>query len=237
MTTRKKEEAARRITATIVIVLCLPIFLTATVLRAEINEPRLYYWSISQPSVLQTTGISQTELEQACRQLIAYFNDDASTPQIWVSKGDMKIPLFNERELIHLDDVRDLIQLDYRIEEVTGLLIAACLAILALLATRPARAIGTALFWGSSLTLALAAALAVASIAGFDQLFWQFHIISFNNLFWQLDPARDHLIMMFPQPFWYASTMLAIGLVIACAAGVLILGRWLIKEPDRAGAP
>ncbi|MEW6142687.1 MAG: TIGR01906 family membrane protein [Chloroflexota bacterium] len=228
--TNSKEEAVRRIAATIVTVLCLPLFLTATVLRAEINEPRLYYWSISQPGVLETTVINQGELEQACRQLIAYFNTDAASPQMVVSKGGMRVPLFNERELVHLKDVRDLIQLDYRIEEVAGFLIAACLAILALLATRPARAIGIALIWGSSLTLALAVSLAVTSIAGFDQLFWQFHVISFSNLMWQLDPSRDHLIQMFPQPFWYASAMLAVGLVIACAAGVLTLGRWLIRS-------
>ncbi len=225
----RQEEAVRRIAATLVMVLCLPLFLTAAVLRAEINEPRLYYWSVSQPGVLETTGISQAELEQACRQLIDYFNLNAVSPQTEVTMRGARTPLFNERELVHLEDVRDLIQLDYRIHEVSGLLIAACLAILALFTARPGRAIGTALSWGGSLTLAPALVLAVASIAGFDQLFWQFHVISFSNLTWQLDPSRDRLIQMFPQPFWYASAMLAIGLVIVLSAGVLVLGRWLTK--------
>jgi len=232
----RQEEVVRRIAATVVMVLCLPLFLTATVLRAEINEPRLYYWSVSQPGVLETTGVSQAELEQACRQLIDYFNLDTVSPQTEVTIRGVRTPLFNERELVHLKDVRDLIQLDYRIQEVSGLLIAACLTILALLAARPRRAIGIALSWGGSLTLVLALVLAVASIAGFDQLFWQFHVISFSNLTWQLDPSHDHLIQMFAQPFWYASAMLAVGLVIACSAGVLAIGRWLIKEPEAKSA-
>jgi len=227
--TDNKEETVRRIAATIVIVLCLPLFLTAAVLRAEISEPRLYFWSVSQPGVHQSTGISQTELEQACLKLIAYFNGDAASPQTEVTKGNARVPIFNERELIHLNDVHDLIRFNYRIEEVAGFLIAACLVILVLFSAQPKRAVGMTLIWGSSLTLVLAVVLAIASVTGFDQLFWQFHVISFSNLFWQLDPAHDHLIMMFPQLFWYASALLAIGLIIACAIGLLLLGRWLIK--------
>jgi integral membrane protein (TIGR01906 family) len=148
---------------------------------------------------------------------------------MYVSKRGTATPLFNERELIHLKDVGDLIQLDYRIEEITAILIAGCLSILALTSRRPREAIRAALSWGSGLTLALAGVLAVAAVVGFDQLFWQFHVISFSNLTWQLDPARDHLIQMFPQPFWNAAALVAIGLVIAAASGLMVLGRRLMK--------
>ncbi|MCX8125717.1 MAG: TIGR01906 family membrane protein [Dehalococcoidia bacterium] len=216
-------------TAAAVITLCLPLFLTATVLRAEINEPRLYHWSISQPQVLNITGISQTELEQACRRLIAYFNLEVASPQMEVTRHGTKVPLFTERELLHLEDVRDLVQLDYRIGKLTGLIIATCLVII-LLTPRPARKAGAALLCGSSLTLVLTSAFAIASIADFDWLFWQFHVVSFSNLLWQLDPAHHHLIQMFPQRFWYAAAMIAIGLITVCAIGILVLGRWLVRS-------
>ena len=38
---------------------------------------------------------------------------------------------------------------------------------------------------------------------GFDTLFTEFHLISFSNDFWLLDPNIDVLIMMFPDGFWF----------------------------------
>lgn len=223
------KESVIRTVAIIIITLCLPVFLTATVLRAEINEPRLYYWSVSQPDVLRTTGISQIELEQASLRLIDYFNSEVASPQMEVTRQGKKVQLFNERELLHLEDVRGLVQLDYRIQIIAGFLIGICLALLALAVSNPIRSIGTALISGTSLTLVLALALAAISAVEFDLLFWQFHVVSFSNLMWQLDPSRDHLIQMFPQSFWYAAAMLLLGMVIACAGGLLALGRWLSK--------
>ena len=37
--------------------------------------------------------------------------------------------------------------------------------------------------------------------------FRYFHLISFTNDLWILDPRRDYLIMMFPQGFFFDSTM------------------------------
>jgi len=50
-------------------------------------------------------------------------------------------------------------------------------------------------------------ALGLGTLLGFDQLFWQFHLISFANELWMLDPATDYLIMLFPQGFWYDATI------------------------------
>ncbi len=51
---------------------------------------------------------------------------------------------------------------------------------------------------GNSITLTLMLALGLGTLLGFDQLFWQFHLISFANELWQLDPTRDYLILLFP---------------------------------------
>jgi uncharacterized membrane protein len=38
-------------------------------------------------------------------------------------------------------------------------------------------------------------------------LWTRFHQIAFRNDLWQLDPDRDYLIMLFPEPFWYTATI------------------------------
>ena len=64
-------------------------------------------------------------------------------------------------------------------------------------------------------------ALGAGTLLGFDQLFLQFHLISFTNELWQLDPARDYLIMLFPRNFWYDATIFC---TLATVAGALVLG-------------
>ena len=74
---------------------------------------------------------------------------------------------------------------------------------------------------GSSLTLALMLALGLGTLLGFDQLFIGFHRLSFSNEFWQLDPTKDYLIMLFPQGFFYDAALFC---AIATATGAVVLG-------------
>ena len=74
---------------------------------------------------------------------------------------------------------------------------------------------------GGSITLALMLALGLGTLLGFDQLFYQFHLISFTNELWLLDPAKDYLIMLFPGGFWYDA---AIFCALATAGLAIILG-------------
>ncbi len=60
---------------------------------------------------------------------------------------------------------------------------------------------------GAIFTLGLIFLIGGLSVFGFDRLFLYFHLISFTNDLWILDPRRDYLIMMFPQGFFFDSTM------------------------------
>ena len=51
----------------------------------------------------------------------------------------------------------------------------------------------------------------LASSINFSWIFTQFHLLSFSNDLWILDPRKDKLIMMFPQRFFLETTLL-IGL-------------------------
>ncbi len=75
-------------------------------------------------------------------------------------------------------------------------------------------------------------ALGLGALLDFDQLFLQFHRLSFSNQFWQLDPARDYLIMLFPGGFWYDAALFCalatVGLAVilgGVAGGYLLFTR------------
>ena len=208
--------------------LCLPILLVSATIGWAVNSPWLYKYGFQKYDVSQTTGLAEVELETAAAGLISYFNSEDEDITLTVVKDDEPFELFNEREVAHLRDVKDLIGLDYRILLVT-LIYALGYAGISLLWRRNWRRLARRVVGGSGITLALMLALGLGILLGFDQLFWQFHVISFANELWQLDPAKDYLIMLFPRGFWYDAAMFCalatagIAVVLGGVAGVCLL--------------
>ncbi len=208
------------ITARWLFILCLPILLLTASLGGAVNSPWLYKYGFQKYDVSQTTGLAEVELETTATGLISYFNSDDEDITLTVVKDSEPFELFNEREIAHLRDVKALIGLDYWVLLVT-LIYALGYAGVSLFRGKNWRRLARGVVGGSGITLALMLALGVGIILGFDQLFWQFHVISFANELWQLDPAKDYLIMLFPRGFWYdAATFCA----LATAGIAVVLG-------------
>ncbi|MBA7564156.1 hypothetical protein ES708_05818 [subsurface metagenome] len=167
--------------------------------------------------------------------MIGYFNSDEEYISVTVIKDGKPFELFNQREVGHLKDVKGLIRLDYRV------LLGTLIYVLAYA--------GVCLFWqrrrywrrlawgvvgGSSLTLIVMLALGVGALFNFEQLFIQFHLLSFTNELWMLDPSRDYLIMLFPSGFWYDAAILCAG-ITAGLAKVLggVSGGWLVVNRSK----
>jgi integral membrane protein (TIGR01906 family) len=76
-------------------------------------------------------------------------------------------------------------------------------------------------------TIASLAAAGIIVGSAFDFFFTLFHEISFRNDFWMLDPRRDFLVVMFPEQFWFESTLL---IAFATVAQALLVagGSWLV---------
>jgi len=203
-------------------ILCLPLLLLMASMGVAVNSLWLYKYGFEKYNISQATGLAEAELEKAGKGLIGYFNSGEEYISLTVVKDGQSFELFNQREVIHLKDVKGLIWLVYRV------LLGTLSYILGYA--------GVSLFWrkrrywrrlawgvigGSSITLALMLALGLGTLMGFDQLFLQFHLISFDNPFWQLDPTKDYLIMLFPQGFWYDATLFC---ALAAVFGAVVLG-------------
>jgi len=216
--------------------LCLPILLLTASIGWAANSLWLYKYGFDKYNVSQTTGLAEVELENAATGLISYFNSNEEYISLTVVKDGEPFELFNEKEVTHLKDVKGLIWLDYWV--LLGTLIYAL------------GYAGVSLFWrkrrywrrlacgvvgGGGITLVLMLALGLGTLLGFDQLFWQFHLISFTNELWQLDPTKDYLIMLFPQGFWYDATLFC-ALITAGLAIVLggVAGGYLLFARKRA---
>ncbi len=213
------------------LILCLPILLLTASISAAADCPRLYKYGFEEYDVSRVTGLAPAELDKAARGLITYFNSGDEYINLTVEKNDQPFKLFNEREVAHLKDVKGLFRLIYKILLGTGIYTLVFVGV-SLFWWRDHRRLGQGLFFGACLTLALMLALGLLIALDFDSFFLRFHLLSFTNDFWMLDPTTDYLIMMFPQDFWFDAALIC---AIVTAAGAVILGGvgwWLMRKKE-----
>jgi len=195
----------------------VPLLLVTTNVRFAFSEERVYQYSIDHYDVTAVTHISHSDLIAATQDIRTYFTNDADylRTRVHDSTGAV-VPLFNPKEVLHMRDVKHLVRLVYGIETLLLAFVSAYVVAvylwageerLTVLARRTLQAC-------AGTVLAMVAFGAVAA-TGFDSLFLRFHELSFGNDFWQLDPARDHLVQMFPEGFWLDATLLIAGLTVA----------------------
>ncbi len=215
---------------TLIFIISIPLFLITTNIRLATNEIRLYQYGFEKYEVSAVTGIDGNELTQAAKGLIEYFNSSQEPIQISVLIGVEEAELFNEREVEHLADVKGLIRLDYYLQEGVTLYILLFALVGSIWGGRRfLHRLSRGLLWGGILTVVLLILLGIGALVGFDQLFLWFHHIFFSTDTWQLNPATDRLIMMFPEGFFYDATLFIAGttaieaLLIGGISGGLLL--------------
>ncbi len=231
---REAELGLFRSIAFALLVVAIPVTLVATNIRFAASEVRVYDYSVREYNAAAAARIPESELIRANRELVSYFTADDPGPLhvVVTNTNSDEEALFNARETAHLADVRDLFQALFTVQ-VLAVALVLSLAV-ALIVTSPLRTLARALLYGSLLTLALVAASAALIYLGFDSAWRQLHFLAFTNDLWELDPARDHLIQMFPRDFWFDITLLigAFTLLEALLIGGAAAAYLYFARPD-----
>ena len=209
-----------KIVAKWLFVICLPVLLLTASVTWAANSGWLYRYGFDKYDVGETTGLEKAELDKAADGLIGYFNSGDELIDIKVVKDGEPFQLFNEREIGHLKDVKALFRQVYWLLLGT-LLYGLVYTGLSLFVWKDKKGIAQGLLYGGGLTLVLMAVLGIVIMTDFDNFFYRFHLISFANDLWMLNPATDYLIMLFPQGFWFDAALFC---ALTTALGALILG-------------
>ena len=206
--------------AVFVLVMAVPLFLITTNLQVIINSGWLYNYGFEKYDIAASTGIENSELKRVSREIKTYFNSSQERLDVRAMVNGRERVLFNEREVQHMVDVKGLVRGVGFWQRVTFFYIVG-MAVAGLLLLGRRRILGLlakGLLGGSVLTIGILAALGVASLAGFDALFNRFHLISFSNDLWRLDPSSDYLIRIFPEGFFLDATLIVAALTLGQAA-------------------
>ena len=203
----------------VLFVVALPLLFIAVSVTWAINDLGLYEYGFDRYRVTSVTGIEKADLMAVAREIRSYFN--SSTEPLAVTTrvfGEERV-LFNEKEVIHMHDVKKLVRGVYWVGVGSAIFIVAFIAAGFYLHRREfLRSLARLGLYGSAVTIGLTVLVGLMSLISFNFLFTLFHELSFANDFWQLNPQRDFLVMMFPSGFWFDAAMLVVGLVVLQAA-------------------
>ena len=211
----------------IIFAACLPIFIIAINVGYITHSDWLYTYNWWRNGIPDRTGLPIHELDSAADQIKEYFLNDAERLDVRVNtlprhhqpiRRARNTP-HDRREGPHADRIRRF-HLDrhhpcpYRRIRFSDLAANSSGPLL----SRWLR--WCALIWG----IAIAAIITIA-IIDFTWIFTQFHLLSFANDLWQLDPYRHYLLLLFPERFFLEATLFIALLTIIEFIGLYVGSR------------
>ena len=221
-------------------VIAVPVFLVTGSITWAFNNIGLYEDGFEKYRIAWVSGIAPEDLRQVALDLRSYFNSGDEPLSMRTPIFGEERDLFNEKEVLHMYDVKRLLWGVYAAWAVSAaLLIVLTAAGFARQRRAHVPVLARRALWGGGLTVGLLVVFGLVATVGFDALFLLFHRISFANDFWQLDPRTDYLVLLFPQGFWFDATMwaalraLAGGVLLAAAGGACLAWRRWGSRPSQ----
>jgi integral membrane protein (TIGR01906 family) len=222
--------------AGVLFVLSLPVLFATLSLRWLVADVDWQTSQFDKYGASERTGVSSEELSSVASHWSSYLLLQRDDIDIKVTIDGREQQLFNEREIHHMVDVRDLFARFYTVGLLAGgYALVYVVGGRALWGRRHWRGVGSKLALGGGATLAVCGTIALLSMANFSEFWTRIHLVSFDNDLWLLDPSRDRLIMMVPQGFWYDAAIrfgLATG---AQGIGAVLVGGLLAWSRSSAG--
>lgn len=188
-------------------------------------------------------GLLPSQYKACAQSLCDYL--DGKKERIPAPKADeaaAETPLFSEKEMRHLADVRRIIAVLKGVRWLGGGAALLGLGAAYYLEKWKKRTGLTAEalrgFAGAAGALLLAGAgLAVWGCVNFQGLFWTFHQLAFSNSLWLLNPQTDLLMALMPLSFftWYAGQLLksllpVLGVMLCLVIAWIKVGRKQAEE-------
>ena len=201
--------------AFIMVVLAIPMLIVSVAVNIYAGSVDLYTEGFAKYQISAVTGISNPQLRDVARGMVDYFDGKIQSPQVEVDIKGIKRPVYSQKELIHLEDVRKIIDV-FKMLEILSLIVFLVMGLSMFFKFGVSRLL-KGLQAGAAVTVILPGSAMLWALIDFNSIFYFFHILSFSNDLWLLDPATDYLIMMFPEGFFFDAAILMVATIIAAA--------------------
>lgn len=168
------------------------IFLPIAILLFSTNiiafNESFYAKKYDEYKIPSSTNIEKNELMDLTNKLFKYLKGEEDNSDIE--------KYFNEKELIHLEDVRVLFKEGFILRNIS--IIILLISFLYLIFKSPKDLVKYSMY-SSSISLGIVLAVFLLYLIDFNKYFTYFHLILFDNDLWLLNPNVDILIRIFPE--------------------------------------
>lgn len=151
-----------------------------------------YMKNYEENNIEAVTGKNMEELDSITQGLISYLKG---------GENDLLRPHFNEKEILHMEDVQDLFNLARMIKYIG--IIGIIISTYYFLKKKKLKLLAKTLFYGLFSNHIILAIIGFLAYTDFNKYFTYFHLIFFSNDLWILDPRTDLMIQMLPEVFFF----------------------------------
>ena len=208
-------------------VLLVPIFLIGGSIRLITTERFLDFEYARSGFPPDLYGFNRFQRLSLASKNLEFVRDDL--PLTSLSQQNIGgLPVYNPRELDHMQDVQDVYQAVWLVWQLSFALIV-MIGALQWFVTRNPFTIASNLQSGGLLTVGLVTGIGLMATLGWQLWFELFHRFFFQPGSWLFDYS-DTLIRLFPVQFWFDITLAISALSMIGAVLLVFLGwRWKLK--------
>ena len=169
--------------------------------------------------------MSEEDLDSVTTSMVSFVMGKQDTLQVQVEMAGVERGFFNEKEIVHIEDVRDLIS-NLRIF-ITGCGIVFLAGTLYLWKKKQLPYLAKGYFIGLLFVIVLVMIVSILAIADITTVINGFHYLFFDNDLWIMNPATDKVIYLFTEDM-YLDAIIRIGgclgaLLFVATVGVLVI--------------
>lgn len=221
---------------TVILVVALPIAIVLTSVQLVAFNEDFFMEEFEKYDRMEATGMDRDQLGKVARAFIDYLSLQKDELNMQVVVNGRQRLLFNDKELMHMDDVRNLFEGGFALRLWAVILSAISITVIGLWGHRKGiDGIARALAWASGVPLVLGAVIALLLATDFDRWFIYFHLTFFNNDLWQLDPSTDMLINIFNEGFFAdAAFRILLYAVVTMAVILAVSMAWIMCRNRKA---
>jgi integral membrane protein (TIGR01906 family) len=216
------------------VVIAIPFLLALGTLRLMITWNSPSYPEFEYPRISPDPfGLSQEERLELARANLDYLRRPEPAAEVIFLLEDLRLsdtgePLYNQREIGHMLDVKNLVD---TFKNLTWIVAIVVIAGLIFLFVRPETRVEgyRALFHGGLLTTGVLLLVLILILLSWNLVFTQFHEILFPPDTWTFDYS-DSLIRLFPEKFWFDFGLFWTGAIFLEGLLLALIGYFLLRS-------
>ena len=219
----KKKRKLSYIVAVIAMMLLIIVILLTSCQIALYGdrEYRFYRKEYEKYQVADSLSMEMEDIMDVTDKMMAYLIGEREELSVITQVEGREQDFFNEQDRFHMGEVKELFLGGLRVRNFLFGIVAALLVLLYLWKADLGSVLPGAYFVSLAVFGVLTAVLGGFMASNFNKCFTIFHKIFFDNDLWIFDPAKDYMIRMLPEGFFF-DFVLRIGSFFA--GGLVVFG-------------